>query len=91
MLFTWKPPSERMVAYPSEAATSSFGLDSETIVDGRRNPLGATEVTLSSLHRGMAKKKLNLSSVHHEPTTASAGRRIGDVILAGQMTAGDRR
>jgi hypothetical protein len=37
-------------------------LDADTVVYRRRNPLGATEVTLRGLHGDMAKKELNLLS-----------------------------
>jgi hypothetical protein len=48
-----------MVGDSSEADSSDFGLDSDTVIYGRCNSLGAAEITLSGLHGNMPKKKLN--------------------------------
>ena len=49
-----------MVGNSSEADSSDFGLDSDTVIYGRCNSLGAAEITLGGLHGNMPKKKLNL-------------------------------
>ena len=49
----------RIVGHSSGAAASSFRLDSDTIIHGRCDPLGAAEITLGGLHGNVPKKKLN--------------------------------
>src|SRR3954471_2270157 len=41
-------------------AGSGFGLDSETVIHGRCDPLGAAQVTLGGLHGNVPEEKLNL-------------------------------
>jgi len=49
-----------MVAHSSGARASGFRLDSDTVIHGRCDPLGAAEITLRGLHGNVPEKKLNL-------------------------------
>jgi len=52
--------SDWIVGNSSGADASGFGLDSDTVIERRCNPLGAAEITLGGLHGNVPKKKLNL-------------------------------
>jgi hypothetical protein len=45
---------------PSGGDASGSRLDSDAVIHGRCNPLGAAEITLGRLHGKLPKKKLNL-------------------------------
>ena len=54
------PSFERIVCHSSEGNRSGLRLDPDPVVDCRRDPLGAAEVTFSGLHGNVPEKKLNL-------------------------------
>src|SRR5580692_6252488 len=43
-----------------EPCASSLGLDSNTVIHGRCDPLGTAEVTLGGLHGNVPEEELNL-------------------------------
>jgi hypothetical protein len=52
--------SEWIVGNSSQADVSGFGLDTDTVIHRRCNPLGAAKIAFGGLHGNVPKKKLNL-------------------------------
>ena len=81
-----------IVGNSSAVETSGLRLDSDTVIHGRCDPLGAAEVTLGGLHGNVPEKKLNLfqfaAGGAAEPSATSAEivrREFANANLGGEL------
>jgi hypothetical protein len=67
------------VGNSSEGGLSGFRLDADSIIDRRRDSLGAAEITFRGLHRNVSKQELNLLQLPASGP-AQAGATSAEVV-----------